>query len=34
MTEYREIIKALRQLGNNLMANEFEKKLKIMQDNL
>ncbi len=34
MTEYEAIIKALRQLGNDLMANEFEEKLKIMQDNL
>lgn len=34
MTEYTEIIKALRKLGNDLMADEFEEKLKIMQDNL
>ncbi|KJV77068.1 TPR repeat family protein [Rickettsia hoogstraalii str. RCCE3] len=32
--EYEAIIKALRKLGNDLMADEFEEKLKIMQDNL
>ncbi|MGN7619474.1 hypothetical protein [Rickettsia amblyommatis] len=32
--EYEAIIKALRKLGNDLMANAFEEKLKIMQDNL
>lgn len=32
--EYTAIIKALRQLSNDLMADEFEEKLKILKNNL
>ncbi|EER21220.1 putative O-linked N-acetylglucosamine transferase, SPINDLY family [Rickettsia tamurae subsp. buchneri] len=34
ITEYEAIIKALRTVGNNLMANEFEEKLQILKNNL
>ncbi len=32
--EYERAIKGLRKLGNDLMANEFEEKLKILKNNL
>ncbi|ABV73478.1 Tetratricopeptide repeat-containing protein [Rickettsia canadensis str. McKiel] len=34
IVEYEAIINALRKLGNNLRANEFEEKLKILKNYL
>ncbi|MFV9897641.1 tetratricopeptide repeat protein [Rickettsia conorii] len=34
IVEYEAIINALRKLGNNLMADEFAEKIKILKDNL